>query len=318
MKKIKEFLKSEKFKILLTSILMIFALIFAIFMAFQEETTKINNNHELVELEKQERQPIKHYNINTDTQDIYFSRQVVPVCIFEDDIDFYILSYGFEFSLGYVIENNNIFVDSLSVRAFVYKSTIIETSDYTGIDLVDDFSAPIYYGTANLNTKIAINQLSNFETSCNITKPYNDIYLYYDFEFDLYNLDGENVVNILQEHCKGFRNSSFSFDYGVAQLRRLNNYNNYSQIVDLNYFDVTEFYTSGYSTGFINGQNKQKELYEQSDSAISKIWDILENGIETALNVLSIEILPGIPLTICIIVPLIFGIIFFIWKGGAQ
>lgn len=88
------------------------------------------------------------------------------------------------------------------------------------------------------------------------------------------------------------------------------------------FYGLEEGYTEGYyvgkDVGLEEGKEFQKDLYEQNDTALSKIWDILENGIETALNVLSIEILPGIPLTICIIVPLIFGIIFFIWKGGAQ
>lgn len=81
-------------------------------------------------------------------------------------------------------------------------------------------------------------------------------------------------------------------------------------------------YNSGYdigrTEGFDIGYQAREDSVEDTTQRLDSIWTILEKGITSVLNVLNFEILPGIPLFICIAVPLLLAIIGIFIKMGQS
>lgn len=79
-----------------------------------------------------------------------------------------------------------------------------------------------------------------------------------------------------------------------------------------------EGYNEGLQVGKEIGYQNRIDSVEDTEQKINSVWTILENAITSVLNVLSFEILPGIPLYICIGVPILLAVLLWFIKMGQS
>ena len=90
------------------------------------------------------------------------------------------------------------------------------------------------------------------------------------------------------------------------------------KLMDLVEYQPYNVYETGFSTMYNQGYDNYSNTTEAVNNRLDAIWNILERGIEAVLSVLSIEVLPGIPLYICLVVPILFGLLLWFIKLGAS
>lgn len=173
--------------------------------------------------------------------------------------------------------------------------------------------------SSNISTGVQNNPNLTSTSVCSFT--FNDnlgFYLqdlsYIDISYNV-DVDGDIVEiwgHILYEQYGGrereFTYNIFAFemsDYlsGVRQW-----INTGSTAISL--YDVGSVYQSGY--------NDRYNSVDDTEQRMDSIWNILERGIQAVLNVLSIDLLPGIPLYVCIAVPVLFALLMWFIKMGAS
>lgn len=216
-----------------------------------------------------------------------------------------------------------------SIDIDVDLSDTFNNSTYTDLNNVRDSYTSIFYTSFYGTHDISLEYLKHFQ--CDFipsvfknTDTYGNENLYFHLDMQL---DFTAVNNtITYEELR-------SDDYVVSGFNTLNlafiSTNDYYVIFN----DVNSqlvFYYNGYINGYDNGEINGKEIgfnegyqarqdsVEDTEQKVNSIWSILEKGITSALNVLSFEILPGIPLYICVAVPILLGLILWVVKMGGS
>lgn len=181
-----------------------------------------------------------------------------------------------------------------SFYANSYLTTIISNGDLTGevglVTYINNDTSYIY-DTNYLYSDYYAYVISTFMTEYDVIPSY---YMYWIYAQQLYtcenNLQNKAVINVSM-----FQNlyEVFELFHGGATEE-----------------EVEQAYWQGY--------NDRKNSVEESETTINSIWGIIEKGVVSVLEVLNIQILPGIPLYICIVVPILLGVLLWVIKLGAQ
>lgn len=131
----------------------------------------------------------------------------------------------------------------------------------------------------------------------------------YDINIDFINMVGINYQTYFA--TESFRYALLDF---MAEGYKLTA----DKIEGYTYNDIETARGEGFMDGYHQGYEDRKNSVEESETIINFIWRIIENGVSSVLEVLNIQILPGIPLYICIVVPILLGVLLWVIKLGAQ
>lgn len=125
----------------------------------------------------------------------------------------------------------------------------------------------------------------SFDYQVNI---FNEFFVEYNYEFRGVSYDISSFINT--------PNTKLVYTENVVSISSLNDY------------------IDNYWLGYEDRQNSTQD----TENKINKIWEILEKAITSVLNVLSFEILPGMPLYICIGIPILLAVLLWFIKMGQS
>lgn len=223
-------------------------------------------------------------------------------------------------------DTNNV---SYTIDVDVSLSETFNNSSYDDSNVVRDSYTHIFFTSFTGTHDISLEYLKHFQ--CNfipsVFKGTNlngaeKLYFHLDVQLDFTAVNNSmsyEEIRFEDYVIDGFNTSNLAFittnDYYVMF------YNVNSQL---------RFYYNGYTEGYDNGEKKgieegkklgyeeRKDSVEDTEQRINSVWTILEKAITSVLNVLSFEILPGIPLYICVGVPVLLAVLLWFIKMGQS
>lgn len=208
-------------------------------------------------------------------------------------------------------------------------SDTFNNSSYTDLNVVRNSYTSIFFSSFYGTHDISLEYLKHFQ--CNFIPSVfkntdangnEKLFFHLDLQLDFTAVNNTKTYEDIRSDdyvVSGFNTLNLAFittnDYYVI----FNDVN--SQLV-FYYNGYIDGYDNGEKIGFDNGKiqgyEDRKNSVDDQEQVTNNIWNILEKGIETTLNVLSMEILPGIPLFVCIAIPILIGILVWVIKMGAQ
>ena len=82
----------------------------------------------------------------------------------------------------------------------------------------------------------------------------------------------------------------------------------------INSQEYRDILTNKYNEGIEKGKEIRDEEYLQSQSFFDSIWNFLRDTISTTLSIFDFHILPGIPLYFIVLIPILIGLIYWLFK----
>lgn len=217
---------------------------------------------------------------------------------------------GFESNVAYDSQYSRYLVEGLAQLDF--GATITSQVNYKGTYWLSNYSGGIYIVffkyEGSVLTPLIISEITQAPSNVQNATPYCDITF--------------NINNVQQIYF-GFFTSTNTFNNDTSTTMYC-----WTSELELNTIDVALLIQSSYTRGVIETTKEYSEGGSKYDTIynLGKAEGIAEsNGYATGLDVIAttftqvfsifnIEILPGIPLTIFILLPLLVGLIFFIVK----
>lgn len=217
---------------------------------------------------------------------------------------------GFESNVAYDSQYSRYLVEGLAQLDF--GATITSQVNYKGTYWISNYTGGIYVVffkyEGSVLTPLIISEITQAPSNVQNSTPYCDITF--------------NINNVEQIYF-GFFTSTNNFNNDTSTTMYC-----WSSELQLNTIDVALLIQSSYTRGVIETTKEYSEGGSKYESIynLGKAEGIAEsNGYATGLDVIAttftqvfsifnIEILPGIPLTIFILMPLLVGLIFFIVK----
>ena len=108
--------------------------------------------------------------------------------------------------------------------------------------------------------------------------------------------------------------SGINVGYQSGVIEGINEYKSSQEYKD----ELQVEYDKGKEDGYDIGYQARQDSVEDTEQKVNTIWTILEKAITSVLNVLSFEILPGMPLYICIGVPILLAVLLWFIKMGQS
>ena len=108
--------------------------------------------------------------------------------------------------------------------------------------------------------------------------------------------------------------SGINVGYQSGVIEGINEYKSSQEYKD----ELQVEYDKGKEDGYDIGYKARQDSVEDTEQKVNTIWTILEKAITSVLNVLSFEILPGMPLYICIGVPILLAVLLWFIKMGQS
>lgn len=210
-------------------------------------------------------------------------------------------TYGYLDIVDNYLYGINGYIDLCVSNALRYDSTITNYNiTFNDTNIVSySFEIDIEIDLSNINTFTNIELMTymsaidrnEIETTLEIYIDgnfYNEYYYYYELGF---------TPSVLQ-----------SFDYNLK-----------SEFINRTFL-IT--YNGGYEDGYTIGYGQAVEIYkdttEYTDNILDRIWNVFTNATSVVFNVLSFEIIPGIPIFAVLILPIIVAVVLFIFKVLAK
>lgn len=284
-------------------------------------------------------------NVSINNDNIIFSDVSYTFSVFLNEINFlvntrlarytyiYPLTYNdFEFSLPKNFNGQNYY---LPLPYFI----INEELGATMVSFVIDNNFNV------VNNQFFYNSTYDFYS---LTSWYNNIGVQILTDYDQY--FGTQSETFYEDYILLFSNLSYSNDvYTYVSNFYLTMYNNYLSSWIVSAFggvsaeELEQAYQQGFNIGYQSGEiegvtqfklsqefqdilnneyqdgiNKGKEIrdeeYEQTDTVFTKIWTFLRDTISTTLSIFNIQIMPGIPLYFIVVIPIVIGLILWLFK----
>lgn len=176
----------------------------------------------------------------------------------------------------------------------------------------------IYISSNYLNTTTSLTweQIDSIDSTIEIDLPVSQIYSIQS------EITSTKVGNYLSYDIYYFVNDG---DYDSMQsFQNLVNLQRYfPTTANMKYIKLSNsqnfyIYETGFGKMYDIGWETRMESVEDTEQRMNSIWSIIERSVEAVLNVLSLDILPGIPLYICIAVPVLFALLIWFIKMGAS
>lgn len=170
----------------------------------------------------------------------------------------------------------------------------------------------------------------------------NNIILFRYFEYNYNTLQWDTGFSYWQDFIdiRGERNTSTltlenltcltTYVVSNNDISTVSYFNNYIDGVNTTAIDTYggDKYTNGYTTGYYQGRNAgysqgYQEGYiagQEGQTAFSKVWNFLSGIFGTMGSIFAIQLFPGVPIGIFLLVPLFFsvvGFILWIWRKGS-
>lgn len=142
-----------------------------------------------------------------------------------------------------------------------------------------------------------------------------------DISFDFYAYDtaGEEIIYTFNDTTQFQFSSPFYVRYSFGLFSENYIFDWINLFVSQEIFDF--YYNKGFSEGEALGrENGYREGFNaasgttSTDNAFTFIWSTISNATNSVLNVFDRQILPGIPLYVFIMIPVIISILFFVLK----
>ena len=311
----------EKIKNVLKKITIIFAVVFvcalSVLGGFNSEKSL---GSETLKVEDPKLLEPKKANSQSNDFKINLGSKLISSCLLtNNNLEKLIISFKTSVSLNCILVDNRVYIVDYSFQCFIYKSstfTLFETPPI-GIYLTNDYDTPLRT-EYNVPLAVYLDTLESLTIYPSFSLPYNSDYSSYGYSVYFTNKSGLIENSNWYGMFEAFSKTELFENYGSVLYYGFYDNHNFNYVYNLSDLDFSTFIQSSYESGYYQGLEDQQALYESSDSTINKIWNLLSNSIESVFSIFSFEILPGIPLYVILVIPFIFGIIFFIWKGGAS
>ena len=211
-----------------------------------------------------------------------------------------------------ILDYNNSASSNSSFLAYFYSNNFINNSNTTFLlsSYPTYISSPTF--TGDFVTADIENNSDNFIDYFFVTFGANSSDAYnagYNAGYNDFANSNEYITNLEQAYQNGL-----NIGYQSGVIEGVSEYKNSQEYRDV----LKAEYDKGKDDGYDIGYQARQDSVEDTEETINSIWSILEKAITSVLNVLSFEILPGIPLYICIAVPILLCILLWVIKVGAS
>lgn len=215
--------------------------------------------------------------------------------------------FRYSYSFNGVSYQNNVLLEKtsssdynmLSIKIQILKNgSVNSTLNMAGLRYSTDSSSYLSTSFNNLGLSISLSSFIYYSSN------YSNTLALFDFGigiFEITNLGGASASDLEQAYQQGFNIGYQSGEIeGVTQFKL-------SQ-------EFKDILNNEYQDGINKGKEIRDEEYAQTDTVFTKIWTFLRDTISTTLSIFNIQIMPGIPLYFIVVIPIVIGLILWLFK----